>query len=394
MEDNCMTPSRECVARETPCFFYYLPPELFEHVIDELKYDTPSLRCCSLVCKAWHPRSSFYLFASFRISCFPLSASLLDFHALVSSGSTRVPWHIRCLEVDVLPHNIKLVATLLQHLPRLESLALYGIQGLFGASDDIARPALACNGRALKQLRAVWLPVDHISCFLALFTAVDVLEVCFAESTRPRGFSSAPSCVRHLLVKSETDEALGDIGHLVEPCTLESIALDLDGVYYHEVAPERLHALLCLAGRHIKHLELALPPGGWTDPPHNVNALATCANLESVTLTTPQVAQFSTRLWLESATLLASLPPQTRHVRFETGCRGLGTGDSALRDFVHGLDWSVLARAMAHCRGLEKLEVVVLGFGRSPVLLAGQTQIRDVVLAKFPVWIKDVVVFV
>ncbi|KAJ3996309.1 hypothetical protein F5050DRAFT_132940 [Lentinula boryana] len=44
-----------------------LPNELHELIIDELSYSFPELKSCSLVCKAWLPRSRYHLYRVARI---------------------------------------------------------------------------------------------------------------------------------------------------------------------------------------------------------------------------------------------------------------------------------------------------------------------------------------
>ncbi|KAJ4474602.1 hypothetical protein C8J55DRAFT_562408 [Lentinula edodes] len=44
-----------------------LPYELYELIIDELRYSFPDLKACSLVCKAWLPRCRYHLYRVIRI---------------------------------------------------------------------------------------------------------------------------------------------------------------------------------------------------------------------------------------------------------------------------------------------------------------------------------------
>ena len=73
-----------------------LPQELFEHVIDCLRYNRRELQCCALTCKAWLPRCSYHLFRLCRLG-WP--------RKLESQGGYRGPtefWHF--LETDVRVH--------------------------------------------------------------------------------------------------------------------------------------------------------------------------------------------------------------------------------------------------------------------------------------------------
>lgn len=368
-----------------------LPPELLDLIIDELQHDKSSLTSCSLVCKAWLPRSSEHLFGSSRISCLPSWSFLLDFRTLLSS-SVRVSTHIRHLKVNVMPESAEAVARLAEHLPSLDSLSLTGI-GLFRDTSYFPRPALRSTGRALQQLRAAWLPADLIASFLALFATVYTLDVRFGERAE-RDFRHQAHDVRHLVLKADSELALLDVASLVDPQTLQSMVLDLGGTYYHQVAAERVHQLLQLAGRHLKHFEYAQPIGGWAVPPDGLPALAACSLLESITITTPKVAPFSMRLWLETLVFLKSLPPQTQRVRLVTSCRGLASGETAFRDFLRDLDWQTVAQALVHCRLLNRLEIAALDCFHHSISFGDQAQAREAVLMNMPAWLRSVTSFV
>ncbi|KZV79311.1 hypothetical protein EXIGLDRAFT_782516 [Exidia glandulosa HHB12029] len=45
----------------------YLPAEIAEHIVDHLADDRDALKACSLVSRAWRPRSLFWLFATYEI---------------------------------------------------------------------------------------------------------------------------------------------------------------------------------------------------------------------------------------------------------------------------------------------------------------------------------------
>ncbi|GJE95342.1 F-box protein [Phanerochaete sordida] len=361
-----------------------LPPELIDLIVDQLQRDVRALRSCSLVCKAWLARASVHLFASFRVSCLPLCLFVLDFRGLVAS-STRVSWHVCHIEVDVMPQSAADVATLAGHLPRLETLILLGI-GLFRQNGSFEWPAAPCTGRALRRLRAVWLPVDLVSSFLGLFAAVDTLELR-GPAPVMQGFSGGAHVVRHLRVDADADEALPDVGGLVDPRTLENLVVDL-GRMHGAAAPERVHALLQRAGQYVSHLEYMHALGGWTSPVDVIPALVTCSALESFTLTTPVDA----RTWRESLAMLASAPPQTRHIRFVTRLDGPLPGDGAvLRDVMRALDWAVVARSLAHCRELAVVEVGLLHSAGGRVDFRARPQARDAVLESMPTWFRDVV---
>ncbi|KAI0718072.1 WD40-repeat-containing domain protein [Cerioporus squamosus] len=51
-----------------PPFRRQFPPEVQEHIIDELRHDVHSLRSCALACHAWHVRSRFHLLRAIRVS--------------------------------------------------------------------------------------------------------------------------------------------------------------------------------------------------------------------------------------------------------------------------------------------------------------------------------------
>ena len=47
--------------------FVKFPVDVQEHVIDQFADDTLSLRNCALTCRAWHPRSRYYLVSSIQV---------------------------------------------------------------------------------------------------------------------------------------------------------------------------------------------------------------------------------------------------------------------------------------------------------------------------------------
>lgn len=46
---------------------HYLPPEMLDHIVGFLRYNTPKLKECCLLSKSWIPRTRKYLFACIRL---------------------------------------------------------------------------------------------------------------------------------------------------------------------------------------------------------------------------------------------------------------------------------------------------------------------------------------
>lgn len=128
------------------------PQEIFDIIIDFLNDDTPSLKQCSLVCRAWTTTSSVHLFAMFRWPQCPMSAHAEGFKCkpricgtrcfpeclATLSKSSRICASLRHLTLSThscmryyshehqpgVPLSLDILFSILSLMPRLSSLSL------------------------------------------------------------------------------------------------------------------------------------------------------------------------------------------------------------------------------------------------------------------------------
>ncbi|KAJ7062298.1 hypothetical protein C8F01DRAFT_1252123 [Mycena amicta] len=107
-----------------------LPPELTDHTLDFLHDDLPSLRTCSLVCRAWVPASRFHLFQNvtlrrkwMRFSSTQCRAFLMLLESRFCTFPTFVT-HLTLEDLDPTPQDRfhDAYPVLRERLPGLESI--------------------------------------------------------------------------------------------------------------------------------------------------------------------------------------------------------------------------------------------------------------------------------
>lgn len=112
-----------------------LPPELIDHVIDELWNDTRSLRICTLVCNSWRISSQWHLFQRIHVGLVgeqeTSSDRRLDEYRrfLLSSNRRSIVRELRIYRPTGInsPLTCGELFVLLQYTPSLRKLTLQGI---------------------------------------------------------------------------------------------------------------------------------------------------------------------------------------------------------------------------------------------------------------------------
>ena len=111
-------------------FLSKLPVEVWERVMDHLWEDYPELLACSLVCRAWYPRSRFHLLSRVllqsRADVHRLARNLKSMHGLRDQIHTLIvrggPTEATCTSI---PQIGTLAAALAHNPPRAEELGLW-----------------------------------------------------------------------------------------------------------------------------------------------------------------------------------------------------------------------------------------------------------------------------
>jgi len=191
-----------------------LPPEILDHVIDQLPDDVTTLKACCLVSRSWIQRARKHLFANLS---FDASTPRLELWKNTFPDSTNSPaHHTRTLFISY-PDFIRAPDTILTfcNVERLDVIA--------GRSNDARISLLPLHG-SFPILRSLYLsfyslPDSGILDFICSFPLLEDLTLdCFgygysvqrgnAPSTSPRlsgsfkikaGFEAARSIVRRLL---------------------------------------------------------------------------------------------------------------------------------------------------------------------------------------------------
>lgn len=160
-----------------------LPIEVLEEVINQVSGDSGSLRDLSLLCKAFLPRTRFWLFAAITIrnvAQMESSHEFLDAHPWVPPLVRKVTLESR-LGRDYRRPNIPLLDIFRVHLfTRLPHLRTWGLNAYVGTGAHLSlhRSTLVCYrtyGRHIQELELAGIPfqdVSHFSQLVSAFTAL------------------------------------------------------------------------------------------------------------------------------------------------------------------------------------------------------------------------------
>ncbi|GJE95352.1 hypothetical protein PsYK624_115360 [Phanerochaete sordida] len=371
-----------------------LPAELLDCVIDEMQDDASSLRACSLVCKAWLPRTSAHLFKSlsahFSVETYdqpdPWKAPSFGFHAPIIS-SARVAAHVQVLRITICPSTVADVAAIVVQLPQLRSLSVGGT--LMTTAPSLPPPP--SSGRHIGYLCVYQACADVIPYFLSLFASVGTLEVhlCHVDDHFiPRTWPPLRHPVQHLHFWNISGNVLRYLTSLLEPSALEGINASLNQTW-DPIDLDDLSHLLRIAGSTIRSLEVQ-PDYRSFDTISDLSSLQECTHLESITIEASW-SLLGNDWWRGFLAFLPFLPPATRVVRFVVSLTG---GLARLPDIVmQNVDWGMIGSALERCSGLQRLQVGIRSVDTKPLSSPEYRGLREAILVELPSRLQSIAVF-
>ncbi|KAF8192384.1 hypothetical protein K438DRAFT_1830085 [Mycena galopus ATCC 62051] len=147
-----------------------LPPEVIDLIIDKLHDQPHTLRACSLISHYWLPRSRHHLFRRMCLDACNIGVC----RGLLKSPHNTFSFHLRGLHVTAVVQPTQLLR-LMQGLPRLHSLDIYGIPVRYDT--EIAGSAKFPLIRSLTLSRATFASYTELSYFLSRFPALKKLAL-------------------------------------------------------------------------------------------------------------------------------------------------------------------------------------------------------------------------
>ena len=235
-----------------PC----LPQEVVEDILDYLRTDSRSLHACSLVCKAWVPRSSYHLFRHI----------LLTAKDIPKFRTTAIKCPRICLNVA----KLSVVASQSRGDITDVVLSLPHIQSLRVTCDWMTGITVRHTRRRIDHLELHHLRPRVSTTLLRAFTSIRklVISECFLEPDLV-----LPTEVSEVTYASARDPYGGErhvLPQFHNSQTFTWLKLDLrnGGGRAMHLSPiadsEIMESLLHTVGEHIEHLEYVPTPYSWS----------------------------------------------------------------------------------------------------------------------------------
>ena len=160
-----------------------LPPELTDQVISFIGEDKKTQASCSLVCRAWLPRSRSYLFRTIELPNFSVSKFLDFILACKSKGDTSLispARHVRSLCFTGQPPgtslNVEILPRILHLLPRIDRISITK-SSLIGCHEKLDAAGIRLKELTITETSVASGTPQAFLQLLSILTQVDILSI-------------------------------------------------------------------------------------------------------------------------------------------------------------------------------------------------------------------------
>ncbi|GJE95098.1 hypothetical protein PsYK624_112780 [Phanerochaete sordida] len=335
-----LQPDRDVSLDRAPCSIDEVPQEILDIIIDALWADITTLKCCSLTCRRWLPRSSKALFA-LRVFSGGTSKPGTAFLAAVQL-SERIQLNVAHL---VLTGQSFALWRLVTALPRLRTLRIVGWRRAEGA---LAMPAPETTRRSIDILDLCSLPLAAADWLLHLFRNVGTVRLDDIDPNDTRFLRTRVHVARSADLRA-TPQILRYLADHLDGAALENLKLEVIRAgdetscarNFIEKVGQNLRTY------HNVHSELTsttlVPP-----------ALSALDTLTSVTLTSEARGRRA-----QDLAFLKSLPRNVARLKIVYGHHGWRDDAALAKGFQH-VDWAALGDTIVPRGRIECLEIGVV----------------------------------
>ncbi|GJE95325.1 hypothetical protein PsYK624_115090 [Phanerochaete sordida] len=312
-----------------------LPLEVHEYIMDLLSdektsrgtcADLASLFACTLVCRAWLPRSSRHALERIHLRPLRYRPEILDDLLRYARKSPRLRHHVRSLDVPWCPEE-RSTRDILSAFPQLSCLS-FCTDSTVPSGEELSADL---HSRVFRRraLEAFTLSFQHDLTTLRslyFFSHLDHLSLSSLDLEQPDWSLARTKHLRahKLVLDVANSNLLALLEAVLENGSVNSLALTDDPSTWIRVIELRpLRRFLEVIGSNLRSLEVNIPRGHWAHA-HNTGAepeldlpLHICPNLRELRVGLSRISDHKVRGVCHG--FLSSLPPSIESVHLNLG---------------------------------------------------------------------------